>query len=150
MKSLRDFRRRVAEPKPDEYVEFLVKLNKSNGKKYVLNISVDTNYSVSIGGVVASFGQYSDYPTKKSFNSVDITDFLKSGENEIIITAYYLGVAKYGTYALGEAGLIFDITETAISLPCPTRTFYHVCPLPTNHTNSRSLPSASATVLHTI
>ena len=100
-----------AEPKPDEYVEFLVKLNKSNGKKYVLNISVDTNYSVSIGGVVASFGQYSDYPTKKSFNSVDITDFLKSGENEIIITAYYLGVAKYGTYALGEAGLIFDITE---------------------------------------
>mgnify|MGYP003485028612 CR=1 FL=1 len=72
-----------AEPKPDEYAEFLVKLNKSNGKKYVLNISVDTNYSVSINGVVASFGQYSDYPTKKTCNSVDITDNLKNGENEL-------------------------------------------------------------------
>lgn len=97
--------------KPDEYAEFLVNLNKTEGKKYTLNISVDTNYSVSINGVVASFGQYSDYPTKKTYNSVDITDNLKNGENEIIITAYYLGVSKYGTYAKGDAGLIFDITE---------------------------------------
>ena len=72
--------------KPDEYAEFLVNLNKTEGKKYTLNISVDTNYSVSINGVVASFGQYSDYPTKKTYNSVDITDNLKNNFSTIFFS----------------------------------------------------------------
>lgn len=99
-----------ANAKPDEYAEFLVPLTKKAGKKYILNISVDTNYSVAANGKLATFGQYSDYPARKIFDSVDITTHLKDGENELIITAYYLG-KSYGTYAKGDAGLIFEITE---------------------------------------
>ena len=67
-----------ANAKPDEYAEFLVPLTKKTGKKYILNISVDTNYSVAVNGKLATFGQYSDYPTRKIFDSVDIPPTLKT------------------------------------------------------------------------
>ncbi len=107
-------------PQQDEYAEFLVNVKKQQNKKYTFNISVDSNYCAEIDGKIISFGQYSDYPTKKSYNSVDITELLKDGKNEIKITAYFFGASKYGVYAKGEAGLLFEIleNESIIAFSC--------------------------------
>lgn len=99
-----------AEHKPDEYADFKIDLVKISGKKYIMSLSADSNYFVAINGKTAFFGQYSDYPEYKAYDSVDITDYLSEGNNEIIVSVYYHGI-ELPTYALGEAGFIYEITE---------------------------------------
>lgn len=98
-------------PQPDEYAEFKVEFIPKNNARYVMNICADSNYSVSVCGKTAFFGQYPDYPEHRVYDSVDITEFLNVGETaEVVIYCYYVG-KKLGTYKLSDAGVIFDITE---------------------------------------
>lgn len=97
-------------PKPNEYTEYKVEINKKPGKKYVMNISADSNYAVTLNGNIVFFGQYSDYPEKKAYDSVDITENLSAGINELIINVYFHGI-ELAVYPLGNAGVIYEVCE---------------------------------------
>lgn len=97
-------------PQPDEYTEYKVDIIKKAGKKYVMSISADSNYAVTKNGEIIFFGQYSDYPENKAYDTVDITDKLENGENEIIVHVYFHGI-ELPVYPLGCAGVIFEVTE---------------------------------------
>ena len=95
---------------PDEYIDFLTEFTAADDGRYYLSVAADSNYTVWINGALAAFGQYADYPYHKVYDRVDITDFVKEGNNRLVLTAWYYGVDS-STYAVGEAGAIFEVTN---------------------------------------
>ncbi len=78
------------ERKADEYVTFLDGFSYDTGNVKA-EISVYGDYALYVNDVLVSFGQYPDYEKYKVYDQVDITPFLKHGENELKIIAWYIG-----------------------------------------------------------
>ncbi len=97
----------------DEFCDFLdtVTVPAGAGRCY-LHIASDSNYTVWMNGALCTFGQYADYPDYKVYDRVDITESLRTGENRMAIVVWYYGIDSQ-TYRLGEAGLIYEITDEA-------------------------------------
>ena len=94
----------------DEFCDFLTTFTATAGKHYTLSIAADSNYTVWLNGELATFGQYADYPTDKVYDKVDITPYVKEGENRLVVSVWYYGINS-STYRVGEAGLIFEVTN---------------------------------------
>ena len=77
-------------------------------KNAVLKISCDSNYCAFVNGKLAAFGQYADYPHFKVYDEIDISPFLKEGENRFTAVVWYYGVDS-STYVNNKAGLIYEI-----------------------------------------
>ena len=92
---------------PDTYVDFLIEYNYAGGE-VVLNLSCDHNYAIYVNGVLSAFGQYPDFPHYKIAERENLTEFLKAGSNEIIITAYHQG-GSASTYYTSSSGAIFSL-----------------------------------------
>ena len=92
---------------PDEYVEFIDSFNYASGR-VELSITADSQYAVYLGGKLAAFGQYSDYPYDKVYDTVDITEFCAKGENNLKIIVWYFG-ENSSTYFVGDALLAYEI-----------------------------------------
>ena len=102
---------RAEEAGRDEFCDFLDRVTVPAGEgRYYLTISSDSNYTVWLGGQLAAFGQYADYPHYKICDRVEITDLLSSGEVRLAATVWYYGIDS-STYRRGEAGLIYEITD---------------------------------------
>lgn len=99
---------------PDEFCDFLTSFNlpATSDTRYYLSVAADSNYTVWLNGALAAFGQYADFPHYKVYDRVDITDFVKTGTNRLVLTAWYYGIGS-STYAVGEAGAIFEVTNEA-------------------------------------
>ncbi len=80
------------------------------GKRYTLRIASDSNYTVWMNGKLCAFGQYADYPHYKVYDEVDVTDFLRAGDNRMVIVVWYYGIESQ-TYKVGDAGLIYEIAD---------------------------------------
>ena len=72
----------------DEYAEFYDTVNYSTGK-IILKISCDSNYAVYIDEKLSAFGQYADYPWYKIYDTIDLTEKVKSGKNNVKIVVWY-------------------------------------------------------------
>ena len=97
----------------NSYVEFIDFFKYDSGN-VLLNIAADSKYCAYINGLLVSFGQYSDYPDYKVYNSLDVTQYLKKGENKLAILVWYFGDASM-CYKIGQAGLIYEvITEETV------------------------------------
>ena len=72
--------------KPDEFCDFLSSFTAKAGERYILALSSDTNYTVWLNGELAAFGQYADYPYDKIYDLVDITPYVKAGDNRMAVT----------------------------------------------------------------
>lgn len=96
----------------NSYVTFYDKLDicKMSGC-YKLYISVDTDYSVSVNGQRAAFGQYADYPFDKVYDELDITELLHEGENDLVIECWHQG-EDTSTRRGERAGLIYVLADT--------------------------------------
>ncbi|HBG25893.1 MAG: hypothetical protein A2Y10_17795 [Planctomycetes bacterium GWF2_41_51] len=84
-----------------------------------LYISTDTDYCLWINDKFVDSGQFSDYPRHKHYDSLNISQFLKTGKNCIAVLGYYQG-ADTSRYAKGRAGLIFALHnyKTIIKSDC--------------------------------
>ena len=74
------------------YCEFADKFlvnNPNDGAQ--VRICADNRYVLWINGRFVSLGQYTDYPNRAIFNTVDISDFIVTGENTLRILVYYKG-----------------------------------------------------------
>ena len=94
----------------DEYAEFIFDIDVDNlNDVYLLNLATDSNYNLSVNGVVTEFGQYSDYPEYKVFDELKL-DNLKLGKNKILITVWYYG-KDTSTYLVDKPGAIFTLEK---------------------------------------
>ena len=106
---------RQGEAGKDEFCDFLDTVtvpaeSLSCGKRYTLRIAADSNYTVWMNGELCAFGQYADYPHYKVYDEVDITAFLRAGENRMVTVVWYYGIESQ-TYKVGDAGLIYEIAD---------------------------------------
>ena len=91
---------------PDLYVNFIKEFE--CGRKTVLKIAADSDYTVYVNGRLSAFGQYQSYPEHRVFDEVDISGFTNPGKNLLAVTVWYFG-APFFTYVPGNAGLIYEI-----------------------------------------
>ena len=84
------------EPIPNQYVDFQksfkIDFQPCNAKLY---ISVDTEYEVYINGNFIKVNQYDDYPNKKFYNVIEVSEYLTVGENLVSILAYSQGKSSF-------------------------------------------------------
>lgn len=92
----------------NQYSCFRKTFNLEKTEEYFLYICADTDYVAEINGEVVGFGTFKAYPQNKFYDKIDVSKYLKVGENTIDILAYYQGVSTY-SYVKGEPGLIFGI-----------------------------------------
>ena len=96
--------------RPDEHAEFYTKFELSDINEPVeLLISADSDYGVYINGKLAAHGQYADYPHYKVYDRIDVTEYLRRGENTLAFEVWYYGVNGLMTYIKGDAGLWFEL-----------------------------------------
>ena len=80
------------------FAEFKLPLEYKSGKA-VLKISAEYRYVAYVNGAFAANGQYPDMPWYKVYDEIDITRFLKAGENELLVQAFHMGLDAQVAYA---------------------------------------------------
>lgn len=95
---------------PNQYIWAKQEFNAAEGA-CTLRISADQQYTAYINGALAGFGQYADYPDRKSFDDIDVTPFMRAGKNEVRILAY-CQVTDSSVYRAGQPALIYEISQT--------------------------------------
>ena len=93
----------------DQYADFCDKII-FDGTEAIMNISCDSDYELYINGDFVNSNQYGDYEHYKIYDTLDITDCLKAGENSIHILVYHCG-ADNSRYRKASAGLIYEIAS---------------------------------------
>ncbi len=102
---------------PDEYADFCLDFCAEKGKNYLLYICCDSDYALYNGKRIVAFGQYSDYPENRVFDTVDLSHEIISGENNLKLTVWYQG-KNSSTYVAKAAGVIFTLTEDGKTILC--------------------------------
>ena len=98
-----------ADSQPDSYAQFTSSFTYGGGKASV-NLSVDSDYALLINGAFVASNQYGDYEHYKIYDSINLTEYLHEGENELTFTVYHCGISN-SRYRPYEAGLIFEVIE---------------------------------------
>jgi len=91
------------------YCEFADKfiVNNPNAGAYI-RICADNRYVLWVNSRFIGLGQYTDYPDRAIFDTLDISDFIIAGENTLRILVYFNGTPS-PTYSHNIPGLIFDV-----------------------------------------
>ena len=97
------------EKKHNRYVKFQTEFTSDVGE-ILFYISADKQYELYINGNMVSFGQYGDYPDKKSYDCIDISSCVKKGKNLVSVLAHSNGVNSLSHYS-GLPMVIFAATE---------------------------------------
>ena len=95
----------------DEYAEFHDTVNHCGGK-ISIKISCDSNYAVYIDEKLVAFGQYADYPWYKVYDTIDLTESVRLGKNNVKIIVWYYG-ENFSTYYKNRPGLWYEICENS-------------------------------------
>lgn len=81
-----------------------------NNTHSTVNISVDGDYTLYINGEYAASSQYGDFEHYKIYDQIDISEYVRVGENSISILVWHFGenTSRYKKY---KAGLAFEVLE---------------------------------------
>ena len=101
----------------DEYAEFYPDLRIcekehrcGKDEKVVCRISCDGDYTLFLNGEYVASNQYGDYEHYKIYDEIDVTPFLRWGENEVKILVWHFG-RDTQRYKAAEAGVIFEFEK---------------------------------------
>lgn len=86
-----------------------------NGGNCILNFSCDGDYTLFINGKYISSNQYGDYEHYKSYDEINITNYLSLGKNHIAILVCHFG-AESQRYKKCKPGFIFEIIKDGKTL----------------------------------
>jgi len=92
----------------NQYVEFRCEFNVDSVDTAELCLSVDTNFVAWVNGQLVGTGQFSDFPEKKTFSRMDISNKLVRGRNVLVVLVHYCG-QDHLSYIPGNPGLWFTI-----------------------------------------
>jgi hypothetical protein len=93
----------------DQYGEFRDSFTCFDTDVYV-RISCDSDYTLFVNENYVGSGQYGDFEHYKIYDTVNISEFLRDGENEIAFIVHHCGTAT-SRYRPAAAGLIYEVTS---------------------------------------
>ena len=91
----------------NQYARFLQTFT-ADAAKATLYICVDTAYAVYLNGRYVPGFAYADYPECRSVDTLDLTPYLKAGENRLCIVGY-CQISSSFCYRQGNPGLRFAV-----------------------------------------
>lgn len=91
----------------NQYAQFLQDFTVDGGKT-TLYIAADMNYAAFVNGQYVPGFAYSDYPDCRSVDTLDITPYLRAGENRLCVVGYCQMVDSF-TYRRGAPGVRFAV-----------------------------------------
>lgn len=97
------------EDKRDEYCEFFVPFITTTHCG-TFRISCDGDYTLWINGRYVSSNQYGDFEHYKIYDEMDVSEYLKKGENYIFILVWHFGESTQ-RYIKSQAGVIFELIQ---------------------------------------
>lgn len=100
--------------KPDTYGEFYDEFQWEDGKVNCL-LSCDSDYTLFVNGRFVASNQYGDFEWYKSYDTVDITSYLRKGKNSVAVLVWHFGVDSQ-RYLKAQAGLIFELQSQGKTL----------------------------------
>ena len=89
------------------YADFFDNIDYDNGK-VICNLSCDSDYTLWVNGEYVASNQYGDFLEYKIYDTIDITNYLKKGKNDIKFLVWYWGVDTTRYYT-ENPGLIYEI-----------------------------------------
>lgn len=93
----------------DEYGEFVARFDADEGQS-VCRVSCDGDYTLWINGAYVASNQYGDYEHYKIYDELDVTPYIKVGENELHLLVWHIGENSL-RYACAAAGVIFEVEQ---------------------------------------
>ena len=94
----------------DEHVEFFKRIHLKAGKRTIVRLSCDSDYTLFINGQFVASNQYSDYEHYKIYDELDVSNFIKDGENTFAILVWYFGMNTQ-RYLIGVPGVIYEVLQ---------------------------------------
>ncbi len=94
----------------DEYVEFFRYISLNAQEKTTFRISCDGDYTLFINGKFVESNQYGDFEHYKIYDELDVSSFVKEGENTIAILVWHSGFNS-SRYVIGKPGLIYEVLQ---------------------------------------
>ena len=82
----------------DSYYRFRKSFQLKDTKGAMLRIAADSDYTVFINGKRVHVLQFPDFPDRKTFATVDVTDFVKKGDNVIAVLVHHMGQSFFTHY----------------------------------------------------
>ncbi len=79
-------------------------------KKTLLYISACNQYAVYVNGLFVDCGQYPGYEDYQVYDELDITEYIREGDNELLIIQYVVG-ADFSTHRTLLPGVIFTVWQ---------------------------------------
>ncbi len=95
------------EGKPDTFGEFFDEFLWEEGEVNCL-LSCDGDYTLFINGQYVSSNQYGDFEWYKSYDTIDITPYLKKGKNAFAVLVWHFGINTQRSIK-AQAGVIFEV-----------------------------------------
>lgn len=98
------------EDAPNVYAEFFESFQWKEGT-VLFAVSADSDFYLTVNGILACFGQYPDYPDRKFYQIFDITEYLIPGKNILTVTAYCQNAAS-STYFPGKPYIMYSVLHS--------------------------------------
>lgn len=125
----------------NSHVLFRRKFFANSADKYVIHISADDYYKLYINGHFVCSGPAPCYPWHYYFNEIDITKYIKDGDNTIAVHTYYQGlINRTWVSADRQHGMICTVYEnnnvllvSDESFKCSYHTGYNVTKIGVKH-----------------
>jgi alpha-L-rhamnosidase len=89
-----------AKVEADSYRCFRHRFNWNGKGRASIEIAADSTFSCAINGKTLPLQQLADYPDEPTFSSFEVTDYLRVGDNQILISVHYIG-EDFLTYQAG-------------------------------------------------
>ena len=104
----------VSIPVVDRYFSYKAMLTAPT-RKATLYISAHSQYAVYLNGNFVNCGQYDDYESYQVYDTLDLTDYLQAGDNELLIVQYVCGIYT-STRSIQIPGIIFAVWDRDVLL----------------------------------
>lgn len=92
----------------DCYFEYYTEFEVFNKDAITLAICSYSQYAVYINGTFVNCGQYDGYEDYQVYDTLDITEYVREGSNELYIGHYVCG-ADFSTRRKQKPGIIFTV-----------------------------------------
>lgn len=95
----------------NRHILFRKKFEISDFKSATLRITADDFYKLYINGAFVTQGPRSSYHTAYNYNEIDVSKYLKCGENVIAVHTYYQGLINHYFFSCDRRqSLFFELT----------------------------------------
>jgi len=113
---------------PNQYVQFRHDFVLSGAAAdAVLRISADSNYALWVNGQFVDYGQYHDYPDRKTYDELTVGHLLAAGANSLCVLTHYQGEGSF-QYLKGVPGLAYALSGAGETVTSGCRTRWRVSP----------------------